>query len=193
MKYLKPFIESKIESETDASDYLLELVDEEFLFFNKLEFKHIWDSSGNNVVGNKIHYVYLISEDFKKINNNKKLEAYINKLSRLSNIIKRWGLGFSIFRDELTIIGEAPDYISEFAIKNKGLLFSYSDRNYVYYGSNPSISCRFNANLEFFISVRGTKKEIETYIKNEIKFSEKYKLKLTKESSGECEFQIVPI
>ena len=37
MKYLKPFLESRFGSEDEISDYILELIDEKFLTFLKLE------------------------------------------------------------------------------------------------------------------------------------------------------------
>jgi hypothetical protein len=193
MKYLKAFLES-IKSETDSSDYLLELLDDQFLSFKELEFKNIWDSSGNKVIGSNIHYIYSISEDFKIINNNKKLEDYVSKLLCLSKIAKRWNLEFSIFQDELRIIGEAPDYISEFSINNI-TRFTFSNRYLGYEGffGKASVSNRFNINLDFFISIRGSRDKIEDYVKTRIKMGKKYKLKLIKDSSGECEFQIVPI
>jgi len=61
------------------------------------------------------------------------------------------------------------------------------------YGSiGPYTRYTFNSNLDFFIELKGTKKEIENFISNRIIHSEEYQLKPTKESLGEVEYQIIP-
>ena len=197
MKYLKPFLESRFGSEDEISDYILELIDEKFLTFLKLELKNKWDSSGNVIIGCDIWYAYSISKDFHRINNTQKLEDYINKLSILSKSIKRWNLDFSIIKDELIIIDEAPEYITEFIINNaqKHLIFSYG-RNTGYSSfrdDKVSIGSYFNQDLEFFISLKGNKQEREDYINSRIRTGQKYKLKLTNESSEKTDFQIIPV
>ena len=198
MKYLKPFFESRFVSEDELSDYILELIDEKFLTFLKLELKNKWDSSGNVTIGCDIWYAYSISKDFNRINNSQKLEDYINKLSILSKSIKRWNLDFSIIKDELIIIDEAPEYITEFIINNaqKHLIFSYG-RNTGYSSfrdDKVSIGSYFNQDLEFFISLKGdNKQEREDYMNNRIRTGQKYKLKLTNESSEKTDFQIIPV
>jgi hypothetical protein len=193
MKYLKRFLESRFESEEDVTDYLLELIDNGFLLQKTLSFKNVYDSSGNIVIGSNILYGYQISDKFKRIKNNEELENYTNNLSTLYKIIKRWNLNFSIIKDEIVIIDESPEYISEFVIKNGYTTFSYIGRGWERYGSTgPYTRYSFNSNLEFFITLKGTRKEIENFISNRIILSEKYQLKLTKESSGEVEYQIIP-
>ena len=156
MKHLKTFLESRFVSEDELSDYILELIDEKFLTFLKLELKNKWDA-------------YSISKDFYRINNSQKLEDYIDKLSILSKSIKRWNLDFSIIKDELIIIDEAPEYITEFIINNaqKHLIFSYG-RNTGYSSfrdDKVSIGFYFNQYLEFFISLNGgNKQEREDYV-----------------------------
>lgn len=195
MKYLKPFLESRFKSEDDATDLLLELVDEKFLTFLKLDFKRKYDSSGNVIIGCQIWYAYSISNDFYRINNSQKLEDYIKKLSTLSKTIKRWNLDFSIIKDELIIIDDAPEYITEFIINNSyHLPFGYG-RNIGYSSfrdDKVSIGSYFNRDLEFFISLkRGNKKEREDYINNRIRTGQKYKLKLISESDEKTDFQII--
>lgn len=198
MKYLKPFFESRFVSEDELSDYILELIDEKFLTFLKLELKNKWDSSGNVIIGSNIWYAYSISKDFHRINNSQKLEDYINKLSILSKSIKRWNLDFSIIEDELIIIDEAPEYITEFNINNvqRHLTFSYG-RNTGYssfVGDKVSIGSYFNQDLEFFISLKGgNKQEREDYISNTIRTGQKYKFKLINNSSEKTDFQIIPV
>jgi hypothetical protein len=198
MKYLKPFFESRFVSEDELSDYILELIDEEFLTFLKLELKNKWDSSGNVIIGSNIWYAYSISKDFNRINSSQKLEDYIDKLSTLSKTIKRWNLEFSIIKDELIIIDEAPEYITEFIINNtqNHLIFSYG-RNAGYSSfrdDKVSIGSYFNQDLEFFISLKGgNKQEREDYMNNRIRTGQKYKLKLTNESSEKSDFQIIPV
>jgi hypothetical protein len=198
MKYLKPFLESRFGSEDEISDYILELIDEKFLTFLKLELKNKWDSSGNVIIGSNIWYAYSISKDFHRINNSQKLEDYINKLSILSKSIKRWNLDFSIIKDELIIIDEAPEYITEFIINNVGLHLTFSyGRNFGYSSfrdDKVSIGSYFNQDLEFFISLKGgNKQEREDYMNNRIRTGQKYKLKLTNESSEKNDFQIIPV
>jgi len=202
MKYLKIFLESRFESEEDVTDYLLELIDNGFLLEKTLSFKTVYDSSGNIVIGSNILYRYLITDKFKRIKNTEELENYTNNLSTLYKIIKRWNLNFSIIEDEIVIIDESPEYISEFVIKNEYTRFSYIGRTntvnragggWERYGpTDPYTRYSFNSNLEFFITLKGTRKEIENFISNRIRLSEKYQLKLTKESSGEVEYQIIP-
>lgn len=201
MKYLKRFLESnRFESEDDATDLLLELVDEKFLTFLKLGFKNKYDSSGNVIIGCQIWYAYSISKDFYKINNSQKLEDYIKKLSILSKTIKRWNLDFSIIENELIIIDDAPEYITEFIINNSRIhiVFNYGRNTSSIYSSFRddivSIGSYFNQDLEFFISLkRGNEQEREDYINNRIRTGQKYKLKLINNSTSEkTDFQIIP-
>ena len=198
MKHLKTFLESRFVSEDELSDYILELIDEKFLTFLKLELKNKWDSSGNVMIGCDIWYAYSISKDFYRINNSQKLEDYIDKLSILSKSIKRWNLDFSIIKDELIIIDEAPEYITEFIINNaqKHLIFSYG-RNTGYSSfrdDKVSIGFYFNQDLEFFISLKGgNKQEREDYMNNTIRTGQKYKFKLINNSSEKTDFQIIPV
>lgn len=198
MKYLKPFLESRFGSEDEISDYILELIDEKFLTFLKLELKKKWDSSGNVVIGCHIWYNYSISVDFRRIYNSQKLEDYIDKLSILSKSIKRWNLDFRLIEDKLMLIDEAPEYITEFMINNSGLhlMFGYGDRfGYSsYLGEKVSIGSYFNQDLEFFISLKGgNKQEKEDYINTRIRTGQKYKLKLANESLEKTDFQIIPV
>lgn len=198
MKYLKPFLESRFGSEDEISDYILELIDEKFLTFLKLEIKNKWDSSGNVIIGCNIWYAYSISKDFHRINNSQKLEDYIDKLSTLSKAIKRWNLDFSLIKDELIIIDEAPEYITEFMINNSRLHLTFSYGRNTGYSSfffdKVSIGSYFNQDLEFFISLKGgNKQEREDYISNTIRTGQKYKFKLINNSSEKTDFQIIPV
>jgi len=201
MKYLKRFLESRFQSEEDVSNHLLELLDEEFLSLYGLAFKNVYDSSGNIVIGSNILYAYKISDKFKRIKNLEELEKYTSKLSELYRIIKRWNLNFSIIQDEIVIIDESPDYISEFVIKNPHLPFYYTHSGQRTSGwemirdkhnGDIGISNYFNSNLEFFIVVKGKKKDVENYFTNRLVYGEKYQLKLKRESQGEVEYQIIP-
>lgn len=197
MKHLKHFNES-IHSEDDVSDILLEFIDGGFLTFKSISFENSWDQAGNKVIGASIHYNYIISEEFKKINSDN-IQKYLTNLSRFSQTCNRWSLEFFIFRNELTVIGAAPEYIQEFSKNNQFILFSYSDRSTIWTGyRDVSISARFNKNLEFFIVLEplehGKIKDVEKFISDKIKIGKGYRLEFTGplKNPNQYEYKIVP-
>lgn len=115
MKHLKPFNES-IHSEEDASDLLLEFIDNGFLSYQSLKFNYHWDEAGNKITGASIHYNYIISEEFKRLDSDN-IQKYLTNLSRLWQTCNRWSLDFNILRNELTVVEIGKGYRLEFSRK----------------------------------------------------------------------------
>lgn len=191
MKHLKHFNES-IHSEEDASDLLLEFIDGGFLTFKSLKFNYHWNETGNKINGASIHYNYIISEEFKRLNSDN-IQKYLTNLSRFSKTCDRWSLDFDILCNELTVVGVAPEYIQELVRNNQYISFDYGDRNTFWTGyRDVSISARFNKDLEFFIAFEGKKESVEKFILDKIKIGKGYRLEFSRNlSSNRYEYQIV--
>ena len=176
--------------------YTLEFIDNGFLSFKSLKLNYHWDGAGNKVIGASIHYTYIISQEFKRLNSNN-IQKYLTNLSKFSQTCNRWSLDFDIIRDELTVIEVAPKYIQEFVRNNQSISFSYGDSSISWRGYREvSLCARFNRNLEFFIEfkplVTGKKEDVEKFISNRIKIGKGYRLEfISNLPSGQYQYQIV--
>jgi hypothetical protein len=193
MKHLKTFLESKLQSEDDITDYLLELVDDGFLEFKKIDIEN-----------KKIEFVYSILTDFSSISNLKDLKSFEEKILTLYNILGRWNLEFRIkskgyHSSELSIYSDAPEYISD-CLRDVEMYHLDYDKTGTYFGKGNDIYLGgfINKYQEVFLSIRTENKKdskikIQSYIDIKNKNSKKYQLKFVKNiPTGEYIYQIIP-
>jgi hypothetical protein len=191
MKYLKRFLESKFQSEDDITDYLLELVDDGFLEFKKIDIEK-----------EKFEFVYSILTDFSSISNLKDLKSFEEKILTLYNILGRWNLEFRIkskgyHSNELSIYSDVPEYISD-CLNDVEMHFLDYDVVRTYLGKENDIYLGgfINKHQEVFLSIRtknkkDSNKKIQSYIDIKNKNSKKYQLKFIK-NEGTHIYQIIP-
>lgn len=101
MKYLKQFNESETSNlltEEDISDYLLEFLDNGSMKFRKSKLE--CDSYENGYAIKHIVLIYDINRKFRNIENVNDMENYINLISTILKICKRWNLDFKLISNE---------------------------------------------------------------------------------------------
>lgn len=103
------------------------------------------------------------------------IQKYLTNLSKLAQTCDRWSLDFNILRDQLIVVGVAPEYIQEFIRNNQYVIFNFRAGSWEKY-DDILISARFNKDLEFFIALEGKKENVEKFISDRIKISKGYRL-----------------